>query len=321
MVGRFLISGLSALGMLGVSSTISAQQPASPPPPPPAADDTTIEVQGDRALSPGEILRGQRALYESGLPYRTAPRFHDPVCVAVVGLAGGQNDVVAERIRANIREAGVVLAEGACKPNALVSANRKPKTVIDALRARDPQLFNRASDAAIRRQLDAGSPVVAWGETILRANDGLIFGERATSSQNPAFVVPVFFGALPSRHRAPLYHAKVNALVFFDLDRLEDVHVNQLADYATLHLLGDPRDPADHAGAGVPTILSLFAEGPRKAPPEMTSLDRAYLRGLYALRSNEWGWRLTASVLSSYKAPADQQESLSPTRTGAPSPS
>lgn len=229
--------------------------------------------------------------------------------------------MVAERIRANVREAGIALADGPCKPNALVSANRRPESVIGALRKRDPQLFNRESDAAIRRQLAADSPVIAWGETTLRANDGLIFGERSTASQNPAFVVPAFFGAAPSRHRAPLYQAKVNALVFFDLDRLEDVHVHQLADFATLHLLGDPRDPVDHAEAGVPTILSLFAEGAAKAPQAMTSLDRAYLRGLYTLRSNEWGWHLTASVLGAYEKPAGLAEPGAATSETRPSPS
>jgi len=311
-MGRSFATMIGALGLVTLPAALAAQDEV-----PPLAEGNTIEVQGDRALSRDEILHGQRALYEAGLAYRTAPRFHDPVCVAVVGLAERQNDIVAERIRANIREAGAELADARCKPNALVAANRRPKTVIDALRRRDPQLFNRASDTEIRRQLDAGSPVIAWGETILRANDGLIFGERSASSSNPVFVVPVFFGAVPSRHRAPLYQAKVNALVFFDLDRLEDVHVNQLADYATLHLLGDPRDQADHAGAGVPSILSLFADGPTKAPPAMTSLDRAYLRGLYALRSNDWGWRLAASVLSAYREPA----APAPAATSPASPS
>lgn len=315
-MGRSIATALVTLGLIGVPAASAAQSEVSP-----LADGDAIEVRGDRSLTREEILRGERALYEAGSPYRTAPRFYDPVCVAVVGLAGRQNDVVAERIRANIREAGVDLAGPGCKPNALVSANRNPEAVIDALRRRDPQLFNRVSDAAIRRQIEAGNPVIAWGETALRANDGIVFGEQSASSQNPSLAVPVSVGSLPSRLRAPLYHAKINALVFFDLDRLEDVHVNQLADHATLHLLGDPRDPVDHAEVRVPTILSLFAEGPSKAPPAMTSLDRAYLRGLYALRSDDWGSRLTANVLSSYREPASVEGSDVPAATAPARPS
>lgn len=315
-MGRSFATALVALALIGAPAAAAAQGEV-----PPLAEGDAIEVRGDRKLSRDEILHGQRALYEAGLPYRTAPRFYDPVCVVVVGLAGRQNDLVAERIRANMRDAGVELAGAGCKPNALVSANRDPEAVIEALRRRDPQLFNRASDAAIRRQIDAGSPVIAWGETALRANDGIIFGEQSTSSQNPALAVPVFVGSLPSRLRAPLYQVKINALVFFDLERLEDVHVNQLADHATLHLLGEPRDPVDHAEVKVPTILSLFAEGPSKAPPAMTSLDRAYLRGLYALRSDDWGSRLTGSVLSAYREPEGVEGSDAPAATAPARPS
>jgi hypothetical protein len=109
--------------------------------------------------------------------------------------------------------------------------------------------------------------------------------------------------------------------MFFDLDQLEDVHVNQLADYATLHLLGNPRDTAERETAGVPTILDLFARGPRKAPLEMTSLDRAYLRGLYQLRNTDWAWHLTASVLRAYHTAAGLTDTVPAVSTGPVSPS
>lgn len=312
-MGRFFVAGLTALGVIGFSTSLAAQET-----PWPLIEDDSIEVQGDRPLSRDEIVRGQRQLFGDDLPYDTAPRFHDPVCVAVVGLYGQQNEMVAERIRRNIREAGVALAEPDCKPNALVSANRKPAKVIDALRKRDPQLFNPDSDRAIARQLAADKPAIVWGETVLRTNDGILLGNRSTANTNPAFAVPVFFGTNPSRHRANLYQAKMNAIVFLDLAQLEDMHVTQLADYATLHLLGNPRDPADYEAAGVPTILSLFADGPRKAPLEMTSLDRAYLRGLYQLRRADLAWNLTASVLRSYTGPAVLEDSGAPATTSSP---
>ncbi len=310
-MGRSIINGLAALAAAGLHAPLYAQP----------IDEAAIEVQGDRALSQDEIIRGQRHLYLNPLPFSTAPRFYDPICIAVAGLADGQNELVAERIRANIRTAGIALADAGCKPNALVSANRRPGSVINALRIRDPQLFNRESEKAIRRQLAVGEAAISWGETTLRANDGMLFGERSTASLNPAFAMPVYLGALPSRLRAPLFRTKVNAIVFYDLDQLEDVSIDQLGDHATLHLLGDPQDPADPEAAGVPSILSLFVDGPRKAPPEMTSLDRAYLRGLYQMKSSDWAWRLTASMLASYENPTAVNGSDHGNREGALNPS
>jgi hypothetical protein len=305
-MGRAFASVVASFGMLASPGLAQTQSDPLPLP-----DDEAIEVQGDRPLNRDEILRGQRHIFTSSLPYSTAPRFHDPMCVAVVGLARKQGEVVAQRIRRNILDAGLTLAGGSCKPNALVAANHEPEAVIAALRVRDPQLFNRDSNQAIRAQLDAGKPVISWGETVTRPNDGFVINGAMSFAPNPAMPFPALIGAMPSRHRANLYTSKVNAIVFFDLDRLEDVHVHQLADYATLRLLGSPREPADFEAAGVPTILSLFADGPRKAPLEMTSLDRAYLRGLYSLKRTDWAWNLTSKVLGSYVGPVALQEPAS----------
>ncbi len=305
-MGRFIITGLAALGIIGAHAPIAAQDAPRP------LKDHDIEVSGDRPLVRDEIVRGQHQIYANGLPYRTALRFHDPICVAVVGFEAGQNEMIAERIRGNIRDAGIALADASCKPNALLSANRDPAAVIKALKGRDPQLFSRASEESIRSQLAAGKPAIAWGETAVRANDGMVMSGMSATDPSPVNAYPVYTGPAPSRLRAPLYESKVNAIVFLDMDRLEEMHVHQVADYATLHLLGTPRDPADYEAAGVPTILSLFTKGPRRAPIGMTALDRAYLRGLYQLRSTDWAWRLTANILQSYQTPgggAQQQDS------------
>jgi hypothetical protein len=316
MMGRSIVNVLATLGVLASPGLAVAQDAASP-----GQDNAAIEVQGDRPLSRDEIIRGQRQMFSGGLPYSTAARFHDPLCVAVVGLEGDQGAVVAQRIRQNIRDAGLALAAESCKPNALVVANRDPKALIGALRVRDPQLFNRDSEQAIRSQLDAGRPAISWGETVARANDGFSINGAMSFAPNLAIPFPVFYGANPSRLRANLSTTKVNAIVFFDLGQLEDVHVNQLADYATLHLLGSPRDPAGDEAAGVPTILSLFAEGPAKTPLEMTSLDRAYLRGLYSMRRTDWAWLLTGSVLRSYVGPSALRNDASAPGDGPASPS
>lgn len=315
-MGRTIVNVLGALGVLAAPGLAKAQNDTSPAP-----DNEAIEVQGDRPLSRDEIIRGQRQMLSGGLPTSTAARFHDPVCVAVVGLEGDQGAVVAQRIRQNIRDAGIALAQDACKPNALVAANRRPEALIGALRVRDPQLFNRVSEQAIRSQLDAGRPAISWGETVARANDGFAINGAMSFAPSLAIPFPVFYGSNPSRLRANLYTTKVNAIVFFDLGQLEDVHVNQLADYATLHLLGSPRDPAGDEAAGVPTILSLFADGPAKTPLEMTSLDRAYLRGLYAMRRTDWAWRLTDRVLRSYAGPSALRDDASAPGDGPASPS
>jgi hypothetical protein len=87
-------------------------------------------------------------------------------------------------------------------------------------------------------------------------------------------------GQMPSVGAA----ARGMAVVLIDAKRINGVRVHQLADFATVHLLGSPRAATNASEAGVPTILSLFDDDPKRAPQRLTTFDRAYLCGLHRIR-------------------------------------
>ena len=94
---------------------------------------------------------------------------------------------------------------------------------------------------------------------------------------------------------------KLSTVMVFDVDRFDGVGLHQLGDYITMRVLGHPHPRPVLEEERAATILSLFDSAPTAAPPGMTQLDRAYLKGLYAMRPNEPGNRLEHFVRRAYE--------------------
>ena len=86
----------------------------------------------------------------------------------------------------------------------------------------------------------------------------------------------------------------------FDWNQLDGVQIQQLADFAPLHLLGSPRMSANTADTRVPTILSLCEQGPDRAPQRLTTFDRAYLCAIYHLRFGVPATRMNQNIKDVY---------------------
>jgi hypothetical protein len=74
-----------------------------------------------------------------------------------------------------------------------------------------------------------------------------------------------------------------------------------------MRILGQPQPTIDIEQDGAVSILNLFDVGPDAAPRQMTALDQAYLKGLYAMRPNDPATRLEYFVKLAYEAPNRQE--------------
>jgi len=263
-----------------------------------------IIVQGERPLSRQEIAKGVDQLARRSGMFDPVPRFADPVCVFVIGLGEKLDSLVAERIRSNVAAVGLQVGGEKCRPNAFAIIGNDPRAIYAKVRQTRPDLvgigfaldriidLREYSKSQLELRLKSGAPAVSWS-TYAPQSDGPV--QLADLPAGGAFWG---WNQIPALLRGA--RARGNAVVVFDAKQLTGVRLHQLADYATLHLLGSPRLSPDTTAAGVPTILSLFDQDPSLAPQRLTTFDRAYLCGIYRMREGSLGTRMVQNMLDVY---------------------
>ncbi|MEO0690090.1 MAG: hypothetical protein AAFY51_07285 [Pseudomonadota bacterium] len=268
-----------------------------------------INVVGERPLTRRAISKNIYQLAQSETNDEPIPRFLDPLCLSVAGLGDTLNERVADRIRRNAQDATLEIAPESCRANALVLVVDDPDKLIERIRDLHPLLFSPRVNNEIRGALSREDPVIGWNSTVVRsasgratgaAGGGLAGAAGAALFQNAGADIPSNTGCLPSRIVRCYSFARSSSYVVFDVRELEDVHINQLADYATMYLIGSPRRLLDYDKLEAASIMTLFEDGPREAPIGLTQLDRAYLKGLYSLRPNANSQRLVGSTRAAY---------------------
>ena len=196
-----------------------------------------------------------------------------PLCLAVAAEDDDFARIVAKRIIANAKAAGVRTRKAGCKPNALVTFSADAYEQIAAYRAEGRKVFRRMSEKEIDAAMSGRDPAYVFQATV--------------PNRRPELGDPfALFDGGPNwtKEASPLRTPEemMSTLVVIEADAIADFTPVQLADYASLRLLAPTREIAkDGDGAGR-TILSLFA-APDTAPAQMTRTDRAYLKTLYKL--------------------------------------
>ncbi len=232
-------------------------------------------------------------------------RYFDPVCLHVTGMHPRANDAVRERILANIAEAGIDVAQGDCRANALVMAVPDPAELIALLDDRQPWLITPDNRGAINAGLAAQDPVLVWHNTEDRSEQGRRVAHSATfpgatGTASPLNVnVRVNSTGRPRRVGATHSTAVVSGVVVLDLDALVGMDLERVSDFATMRLLAPGLEPRGHT-FNVPTSVMWPFEAER-GETELTRFDRAYLRALYGLRPNAAANVLTAAVVREYE--------------------
>lgn len=291
-----------SVGFLGSAGALLAADdplPAEAASPDAGADiaaTNQIVVTGERAYD-DETLR--KAVFDINLRdrkrLRPLARFNAPVCLHVAGLQPVAARTLQARIEQNVQSLGLALGKPGCRVNALVVSAFEPEEFIKGFRKVQPWAFTPRGNQLIRTALDRGDPAIVWssasffdfaGET-LRGNRGQAVPLTTPSGAQIYFGVPgsVIEGtANPNPLRGILQFGlhRMNSAIVFDADRLSGFSVTQVADYATMHLLGELRPQANFASDQTHSILEMFTQRADNAAPSLTLLDRSYLHGIYA---------------------------------------
>lgn len=207
-------------------------------------------------------------------------KFAYPVCVAVLGLAPEDAEVIAERIRHNADALGIgAEREPGCVPTVRV-AFMAPAAgpAAEWLSLDSPQLAHLAGYQRERVLAERG-PVRAWNKIAVRDATGQAFRPQLGDQ----FRFPTFTEIEPLSRTDPLVTTEITgAAVLIAREAADGLTLVQLADYATMRaLLGTG---AVEAGAPARTILTLFDD---PSPPEgLTDFDRALVRELYNVSRN-----------------------------------
>lgn len=286
------------------------------------AQETTIIVQGERELDTKELRDAIRDVAMRGREAkRPLPRYQVPLCPRTIGLPEKMSAHVVERIRQNTLAAGYEIDEDAegCAANALMIVVDDQETLIKRMKQSNPRLFNVRISREIRAAQNRGDGAIVWSTFAMQGPTGRGGPASGTVSSNTLETAFANAGSaanelrlgFPSQALVPYSLEKMSTILVFQVDRLDGVHLDQLADFATMRILGQPQPTIDIEQDGAVSILNLFDVGPDAAPGQMTALDRAYLKGLYAMRPNDPATRLEYFVKLAYEAP-NRQDTTEP---------
>ena len=294
-----------ALGAAMVWPVAAAAQDASAANAERGPDDAII-VEGERPLSRAEITKAVASLTRRIGLFDPVSRFTVPVCVDVMGLGDKIDRKIAERIRSNVAAVGLAIGDSKCTPNAIMIISDQPQAIYAEIQQSRPALvgvgispfragfddLREYSKTQLEALVAAGAPAVSW--STYRPNNQFPVGIQALATGG------AFWGWNSSPSFARAGRSRGSAVLLLDKRKIAGVRLNQLADFATVHLLGSPRMDRESDAGNVPTILTLFDQDPRKAPQRLTTFDRAYLCGIYRLREGSLGTRMVQNMIDVY---------------------
>lgn len=331
-----MVPTVLAAGLLSCGSALLAQEslPSSNSALNEATQDPALRneiiVTGERPYDEETLRESVRDIAMRGrLLQRPLPRFNAPICLHVAGLVPDVAQAVSARIEQNVRTLGLPLGEEGCRINALVVSAIEPEDFIKGFRKVQPWAFTPRGNQLIHQALKRGDPAIPWasssftdfaGESLQRASrsvEPLVTPRGARfnfAARGGTLVAP---GALadfglpgaavgvvvdPNGTRAVSLAVlnRMNSAIVFDADRISGFTTTQLADYATMHLLGDLQPRVDFSDDTAYSILEMFNVGAENAAVSLTLLDRAYLHGTYRMQPNAFASRLEASVKIAY---------------------
>ena len=218
-------------------------------------------------------------------------RFHDPICVRVIGLPPEFDAFIAKRVVdvANQVHAPVDPSP-TCRPNVNVVFSPKPQAQLDDIAKRRDILFGFHFVAETKKLSTFSRPIQAWYLTRARdtkGNDVLeLLDQHPYGDEGKA---PALMGRPGSRLGNDMSTELVHALILADASKVADEKIGAVADYVAVLALA--RWQGLERCNFLPTILNLMADGcPADQIAETaTAGDLGLLKGLYTVNPRESG--------------------------------
>lgn len=237
---------------------------------PPLVSDPLVVKAANRARTMNYVRAATRL--SDGLVSRRGP----DLCPVVAGAAKDVNSYVRSRLRQVASDVGLKFAARKCYPNLMILFSREPEAMLDQARQRGKIRYDAISLSRIDRFKANANPVRWLSYT----------GEVAAYGDISSGDTDIRAMRAPDSHILQPVASRLNySLVVVDARKTDGVEIGALADYLTLITLADIRPDARQPDQA--SILNLFAEP--GGPKRMTASDRAYLRGLYTLKTDRMG--------------------------------
>lgn len=267
------------------------QAPEQPAAADPATDLSDVEVTG-RPLD--AMIREFVTEVAEPNRRRGLARWDGPICIGVANLRAEPAQYIADRVSTVAGDLGLDPGAPGCAPNVIVIASDRPTELAEQLTRERRRAF-RMGGAGMDRGGDAledfiasAAPVRWWqlsmpvnSETGARAvrlpgecKNSCDMGAGPGTPEDYAPTINVFAA---SRLGTQIVDELFRTVVILDVNQIDGIPANQLADYIAMVTLAQIDPEADTSGYA--SILNLF-ETP-DAAPGLTEWDLAYLGGLY----------------------------------------
>ena len=273
---------------------------AQPAPPPVEKSSTTVATVTVTAAPKPKVIEKQTFTFVQGYAAAQNPevgqigRWHDPVCVQVVGLPqADQAAMIKTRIENVAKAVGVPAAGANCTANVEIVITDQPQHIMDIVAERHEYLLGYYHVHDHDRLKKVTRPIQAWyvtatkgngeGASVLALNGlGQYAQFRTEVIDDPRNVPPV--GCADSRLTSSCLESEFNnVFIVADSKALEGKELGLVADYMVMLALSEPRS-LDGCGA-MSSVIDLLAKPAcpgRDAPDGLTPSDAAYLTSLYA---------------------------------------
>ncbi len=272
----------AALAILLVASAPQQVAPQVQQTADPVVDLEDIVVDGRRVEDLTREFVGEVAAPAQN---RGLARWRDGVCVGAINLKRETAQYIIDRVSTVAADLGLRPGLPDCNLNVVVIATVDSSEFTKQFVAQRPRIFRVGGSGmdlgsgALEKFITVDRPVRWWNISIPVNDDTGRRAVRLPTDTNPAGepTAPVIRRGAASRLTTQVVDDTQRAYIIVDVDQIQNISLEQLADYVAFVSLAQVDPDADTSGFA--TILNVF-DDPEQTRT-LTDWDKAYLQGLY----------------------------------------